>query len=102
MLILISLVSSNRSLIYIKKRIDETGDPYGMPVFIAVFSDFSPSKANWIYLLFIKDLIHLHIDIGNFSRWQNPSSWFMDTWSNVPFMSKKGIRILGPLAYLAL
>ena len=55
MLILISLVSLNRNLIYIKKRIGETGDPCGMPVFIAVFSDFSPSKANWIYLLFIKD-----------------------------------------------
>ena len=70
----IMFISGKIFLIYIRKRIGETGEPCGIPILTLVFSYLLPSNASYKCLLFIKHSIQLH---NNLNR---PKSWH--TFSN--------------------
>ena len=63
------LISGKIFLMYIRKRIGETGDSYGMSILTSIFSYLFSLNASCKCLLFIKHSIQLHNDLDR------PRSW---------------------------
>ena len=57
-------ISGNIFLIYIRKRINETGELYKILILTSIFSYLFPSNANYKYLLFMKHSIQLHNNLN--------------------------------------
>jgi hypothetical protein len=85
---------SNRLRIYIRKRIGETGLPWGIPVFIGKKSSIWLSKESRRVRLLRNNNIHEIRENSSLSFLRVDRSLFLNTWSKAPLTSRNKVIVL--------
>jgi hypothetical protein len=80
-------------------KIEDIGEPCGIPVSIPTFSYTCPLKESYSFLLLRKVVTHYINAIGSPSSLQIDRSWFAKTWLKAPFTSRNNIVAILYLAF---